>query len=90
MAIRQCKDVFHTVKIMGRSYDERSWEVGCDTCASVSVKKGDDPGAAHEKAWKEGFRPRSVGVLRPMNWHCPACSVRLAGNGTKAVSGLRP
>lgn len=74
MAIQQCRDVFVKVRIGGRFYDSNAYECKCDQCASVSVKKGDDAGIAHEKAWKEGFRPRSSGAVHlPMKWECARC-----------------
>jgi hypothetical protein len=71
--IRQCEDTFHRIKVNGKSYDVRSWECSCDFCGAVAHKTGDDPGQAHEKAWKEGFRPVSMGITRPMRWACATC-----------------
>ena len=78
MAVEQCDTVFHRIKIGGRSYDIKSWQVRCDTCKAVATKIGDDPGEAHERAWKEGFRPVNAGILRPMIWVCEACGKRAA------------
>ena len=74
MAIQQCNDVFVKVRIGGRFYDANAWNCRCDLCGAVSVKTGDDAGIAHEKAWKEGFRPRAnLDVSKPMKWECAAC-----------------
>lgn len=73
MAIKQCETSFHKVKVGGRSYDVRSWQCVCDFCNASAIKTGEDPGQAHEKAWKEGFRPVSMGITRPMRWACASC-----------------
>lgn len=91
MAIKQCSNVFHKIKVNGKTYENKSWACTCDGCGA-EAKPGIDAGQAHEKAWFAGFRPVSAGTTRAMRWHCPDClnkrkaSVKANGNGLSMIS----
>lgn len=50
------------------------WVVACDTCRTRAKRDAADPGDAAERARKEGFQTRPMGLGEPMSWICSKCN----------------